>query len=90
METYQMGAEWRADIDSMAFRPEGHAGLCVVHRRAFETLMGRSASPEQCAAYFKSHQPRFQQAAAVKIMRASLQAGVNFHLTSRDIARTPP
>jgi len=79
--------EWQADIDSLAFRPEGHVGLCVIHRRAFGTLIGHSASPPECIDYFNTHRARFQQAASAKITRASLHPDENFHLTSRDIAR---
>jgi hypothetical protein len=79
--------EWQADIDSLAFRPAGHVGLCVIHRRAFGTLIGHSASPAECIDYFNSHRAQFEQAASAKIMRASLRPGANFHLTSRDIAR---
>jgi hypothetical protein len=81
------GANWRPEIDSLAFQPHGHAGICVVHRRAIETLMGRTASPTECVAYFEAHQPAFAQAAAAKVVRASLGPAENFHLTSRDVAR---
>lgn len=78
---------WRDPIESLAFRPEGHLGFCVVHRRAFETLLGRRASPGDCAAYFSVNQAAFARAAAAKIARASLRSSDNFHLTSRDLAR---
>ena len=79
---------WRDQIDSLAFRAEGHAGVCVVHRRAFETLLGHSASPAECVAYFTAQRSTFARAAAAKIARASLGSADNFHLTSRDITRT--
>lgn len=79
--------EWRDDIDSLAFQPAGHSGFCVIHRRAFETLLGQKASPSLCADYFKAHRPTFEQAAAGKIARAALRGPDNFHLTSRDVAR---
>jgi hypothetical protein len=78
---------WRADIDSLAFRPDGHDGLCMVHRRAFRTLLKRVASAEDCADFFRCHQAAFQAAARAKIVREALGQGANFHLTSRDIAR---
>jgi hypothetical protein len=80
-------AAWRDQIDSLAFRLEGHAGVCVVHRRAFETLLGHRASPAECAAYFTTWRSTFARAAAAKIARAALGNADNFHLTSRDIAR---
>jgi hypothetical protein len=81
--------EWRADIESLAFRPAGHDGFCVVHRRAFETLLGHVASAEECTAYLRACEDSFQRAATVKIAQAGLGAQENFHLTSRDIARAP-
>ena len=82
-----MAPEWRDEINSLAFRPEGHEGMCIIHRRALETLLGRCASPSDCKAYFEAHKPAFAAAAAAKIARAMLNGGENFHLTSRDVAR---
>lgn len=78
---------WRADIDSLAFRPRGHEGLCVVHRRAFRTLLGDIATPEQCAAYFGARHATFERAAEYKITRARIGIDANLHLNSRDIRR---
>ena len=78
---------WRADIDSLAFRPDGHGGVCMVHRRAFRTLLKRTPSPDDCAGFFKAHEAAFQAAARAKILRARLEQGANLHLTSRDVAR---
>jgi len=30
---------WRDDIDALAFQPADHRGICMVHRRAFRTLL---------------------------------------------------
>jgi hypothetical protein len=78
---------WRIDIDSFTFRPVDHEGLCVVHRRAFETLVGAPLSAEACQEYFASNLDAFQTAAAAKISRGRLTKGAAFHLTSRDINR---
>ncbi|CAN5324363.1 hypothetical protein BH11PSE4_BH11PSE4_34550 [soil metagenome] len=78
---------WRDDIDSLAFRPDGHDGVCMVHRRAFRTLLKRTASPEDCAEFFHGHESAFHAAAHAKIVRAKLEQGANLHLTSRDVAR---
>ena len=78
---------WRNDIDALAFEPEGHAGICTVHRLAFRTLLGRVPMPGDCMAYFAAHERAFQAAAAAKISRRGLAPGANFHLTSRDAAR---
>lgn len=80
-------AAYRDDIDSLGFRPPGHDGTCVVHRRAFATLLGRPPSPADCLAWFEEHRAGFESAAAAKIARAALPAAANFHLTSRDIRR---
>ncbi len=80
-------ATWREDIDSLVFEPEGHVGSCVVHRRAFRTLLGRDAARQECLEFFGAHHGAFRAAAAAKIARASILAGMNFHLTSRDVRR---
>ena len=36
---------WRDDIDALEFQPTAHRGLCVVHRRAFRTLLRTTPSP---------------------------------------------
>jgi hypothetical protein len=80
-------ASWREDIDSLVFEPEGHAGSCVVHRRAFRTLLGRHAARQECLTFFGAHQGAFRAAAAAKIARGHVMPGMSFHLTSRDIRR---
>lgn len=78
---------WRLDIGSLSFQPRGHAGQCVVHRRAFATILGFDPTPEDCSACFQQRFAAFEAAAAAKISRAGLAADANFHLTSRDILR---
>jgi hypothetical protein len=78
---------WRDDLDALAFRPDGHQGVCMVHRRAFRTLMRAMPSPQQCEDFFLIHQDAFQAAARAKMLRARVAAGANFHLTSRDVSR---
>ncbi len=78
---------WRADIDSLAFRPDGHGGLCMVHRHAFRTLLRTMPSPQACAEFFLAHQAAFQAAARDKVRRAGVAMDANFHLTSRDVSR---
>ena len=82
-----MSSAWRSDLDSLSFRTEGHTGHCMVHRRAFQTLLGFKPTPEECAAYYQREQARFQRAAATKISRAALPNDAHFHLTSRDVLR---
>jgi hypothetical protein len=78
---------WRNDIDALAFAPQGHAGLCTVHRLAFRTLLGRRPTPPDCLAFFAANEHAFHHAARAKILRRGLGAGSRFHLTSRDVAR---
>ena len=80
---------WRADVDSLSFQPRGHTGHCLIHRRAFKTILGFNPTPGDCAACFQQRQAAFQAAAAAKIDRAALATNANFHLTSRDILRAP-
>ena len=78
---------WRDDIDALAFQPAEHRGLCMVHRRAFRTLLRATPSPRDCIAFFNAHREAFQAAARAKLQRAGLSPTANFHLTSRDITR---
>jgi len=78
---------WRNDIDALAFQPAEHTGLCMVHRRAFRTLLRATPSPQQCVEFFNAHQETFQAAARAKLLRTDVAAAANFHLTSRDVSR---
>jgi hypothetical protein len=78
---------WRDDIDALAFQPVEHSGLCMVHRRAFRTLLRTTPSPRDCIGFFNAHREAFQAAARAKLQRADLSPTANFHLTSRDIIR---
>ncbi|WP_315834336.1 hypothetical protein [Bradyrhizobium prioriisuperbiae] len=80
-------ATWRDDIDALMFETDGQHGFCMVHRHAFRTLLRSLPAPNDCLAYFRTHEPAFQAAASAKISRKNLAEGVNFHLTSRDVAR---
>ena len=82
-----MSGTWRSDLDSLSFQPRGHAGQCLVHRRAFRTILGFNPTPADCDTCFLQQRPAFEAAAAAKIARAVLAADANFHLTSRDILR---
>jgi hypothetical protein len=81
---------WRDDIDSLAFQPDGHKGLCVIHRRAFRTLLGFMPEPKDCCAYFEKQREIFQHAAIEKIVRAGVLTDDNFHLNSRNIRSAQP
>jgi len=81
------GALWRSDIDALVFPVDAHAASCMVHRRAFRTLLGFDPAPADCLRHFGEHAPAFRSAAAAKIAQKKLVAGTNLHLTSRDIAR---
>jgi hypothetical protein len=78
---------WRQDLDALAFVPEGHGGLCFIHRLAFRTLVGHDPDPAACEAWFRWERAAFAAAASRKIEGRRLPRGANFHLTSRDIAR---
>jgi hypothetical protein len=78
---------WRSDIDSLAFRPSGHSGICVIHRRAFRTLLGRSPSPQQSIDFYLMHRDSFEAAARAKLAAKDIRDTDNFHLTSRDVRR---
>ncbi|MET0378029.1 MAG: DUF1488 family protein, partial [Spongiibacteraceae bacterium] len=78
---------WRDDVDSLAFRPDGHEGWCVIHRRAFRAILGFEPAPNDCLNYFEKTRTAFHQAARAKIRRAEITPASNFHLNSRDMLR---
>ena len=78
---------WRDDIEALAFRPEDHGGLCMVHRLAFRTLLGFGPAPEDCQAFFRAHERAFHAAARDRITRDGVADGANFHLNSREVGR---
>jgi hypothetical protein len=83
----QNSTAWRDDIDALAFEPDDHQGFCMVHRRAFRTLLRFSPEPGDCLVFFRNHESAFRTAASAKIVREDVARGVNFHLTSRDVVR---
>ena len=87
MSKQEIAAIWRDDIDALVFAPDDHQGFCMVHRRAFRTLQRFSPAAADCKAYFCAHERAFRAAASAKIVRQNVGRGMNFHLTSRDIAR---
>ena len=78
---------WRNDVEALAFQPDGRQGYCMIHRLAFRTLLGFSPTPEDCASFFRDNFDAFQAAANAKIREKNVADGMNFHLTSRDVAR---
>lgn len=79
-------AAWREDIDALQFWAGG-GRVCMMHRLAFRSLLGRVPQRNDCLAYFAAHDGVFRAAAALKIARQGIAPAHNFHLTSRDIAR---
>jgi len=59
----------------------------MVHRHAFRTLLRVSPEPQDCEVFFRANEYAFRAAASAKILREAVAPGVNFHLTSRDVAR---
>lgn len=78
---------WRSDIDALAFPAGGSGAFCVVHRRAFRTLMGGDPTPGACETFFQANRAAFEAAASAKTREKRVARALNFHLTSRDVAR---
>lgn len=87
MTSRNTSTTWRHDIDALVFEPDDHHGQCMMHRRAFRTLLRSSPEPGDCEVFFRTHERAFRTAASAKILRADVARGANFHLTSRDVAR---
>jgi hypothetical protein len=51
--------KWRDDIGALEFQPAAHRGLCMVHRRAFRTLLRMTPSP-QCVDFYRSHEEAYR------------------------------
>jgi hypothetical protein len=84
---YREMVTWRNDIDALAFQLADHQGVCMVHRRAFRTLLRAIPSPQQCLDFYCIHQDAFEAAARGKVLRDNIADVANFHLTSRDVTR---
>jgi hypothetical protein len=80
-------AFWRSDIDALSFPLEAHSASCMVHRRAFRTLLRFEPTPADCLQYFGEREQAFRMAADRKIAQNNIAVGKNLHLTSRDVAR---
>lgn len=80
-------ATWRPDIDAVEFRPHDHSGVCMIHRLAFRTLIGRSPDATACVMFFADNKPAFLLAAENKISQGKIEIHRNFHLNSRDVRR---
>jgi hypothetical protein len=80
-------AYWRDEIASLVFSVRGHGAICAVHWGAFRTPLGDEPSPGGCVGYFRRFEDAFRAAAAAKIVRKCIPAGISLYLTSRDIAR---
>ena len=78
---------WRSDIEALAFQPGGPHVLCMVHRRAFRALLGFDLGPAECEAFFLATPTAFEAAARAKMAGNKNASTMNFHLTSRDVAR---
>jgi hypothetical protein len=78
---------WRPDIEALAFQPGGGPASCMVHRRAFRTLLRSDPTPAECEAFFHANRAAFEAAARVKTAGTANASTMNFHLTSRDVAR---
>jgi hypothetical protein len=61
---------WRDDIDALEFQPADHPGACMIHRRAFRTLLRTTPLPQQCVDYYHSNRDTFQAAARAKVRRS--------------------
>jgi hypothetical protein len=78
---------WNVDLDALAFRPDGHEGLCLVHRLAFRAMLRDAPTPENCLRLATAWREAFEEAARAKIAARSLPGAARFHLNSRDIRR---
>jgi len=64
----------------LVFPIELHSASCMVHRRAFRTLLRSEPTPQDCLHYFIRAESAFRSAANAKIAQKNLPIGMNLHL----------
>jgi len=80
-------AIWRADLEAVEFRPHNHGGVCMIHRLAFRTLIGRSPDAAKCLVFFEDNKLAILRAAKLKMSTGKIADHRNFHLNSRDVRK---
>lgn len=80
-------AEWRDDLDALQFAAGTGGALCMIHRLAFRSLIGREPQKQDCIEWYDHNAAVFQAAAIDKMTRLNLPKDRNLHIDSRDVSR---
>jgi len=64
-----------------------YEGVVRVYRRAFQSLLNESPTPERCLEAYYVHRTRLERIAERKIRRRQLTDDGNIEITSRDLRK---
>src|ERR1051326_7361878 len=80
-------ARWDSDRGCVAFGITigEYEGVVRVYRRAFQSLLNESPTPERCLEAYYLHRTRLERIAERKIRRRQLTDDGNIEITGRDL-----
>ena len=80
-------AQWDSDRCCVAFGIAigEYEGVVRVYRRAFQSLLNESPTPERCLEAYYLHRTRLERIAERKVRRRHLSDDGNIEITGRDL-----
>ena len=80
-------ARWDSDRCCVAFGISigEYEGVVRVYRRAFQSLLNESPTPERCLEAYYLHRTRLERIAERKVRRRQLTDDANIEITGRDL-----
>ena len=80
-------ARWDSDRCCVAFGIAigEYEGVVRVYRRAFQSLLNESPTPERCLEAYYVHRTRLERIAERKVRRRQLTDDANVEITGRDL-----
>ena len=80
-------ARWASDRCCVAFGIAigEYEGVARVYRRAFQSLLNESPTPERCLEAYYLHRTRLERIAERKVRRRQLTSDANVEITGRDL-----
>src|SRR3954447_21503371 len=85
--SFRDNARWDSDRCCVAFGIAigEYEGVARVYRRAFQSLLNESPTPERCLEAYYLHRTRLERVAERKIRRRQLTDDCNIEITGRDL-----
>src|SRR5437763_823117 len=80
-------ARWESERSYVAFGIAigEYEGVVRVYRRAFQSLLNKSPTPDRCLEAYYLHRTRLERIAERKIRRRQLTDDANVEITGRDL-----